>query len=59
MINILSDKRENQYGVKEFVCDTLDDIPNLPTNVGAGSSAIVASTGDIFISDSQGKWYQI
>ena len=39
-----------------FFCDTNDDIANLPTNCPAGSRAIVAQNGDLYLLDSLGNW---
>ena len=39
-----------------FMCDTNDDVANLPTNCPAGSRAIVAQNGDLYLLDSLGNW---
>lgn len=39
-----------------FICDTNDDVANLPTDCPAGSRAIVAQNGDLYLLDSTGAW---
>lgn len=41
---------------KVFICDTESDVENLPTNRTPGSVAKVASTSNIYILNSSGKW---
>ena len=40
---------------REFVCDTEADIANLPECM-CGATALVISTGDIYIVNATGKW---
>ena len=39
-----------------FFCDTDADIDNLPTDCPAGSRAIVAKNGNLYLLDSLGTW---
>lgn len=39
-----------------YVCDTNEDVSTLPTDCPAGSRAIVAQNGDLYLLDSQGNW---
>ena len=39
-----------------FICDTDDDVANLPPNAPAGSRAIVAKNGNLYLLDTQGNW---
>lgn len=39
-----------------FLCDTDADIDNLPTDSPAGSRAIVAKNGNLYLLDSLGVW---
>lgn len=41
---------------KVFICDTESDVENLPTNRTPGCVAKVASTSNIYILNSSGKW---
>ena len=59
MINILSNSGHTGYGIKEFVCDTPDDIQDLPVDVKPGSSAFVISTGAVYMINSQGEWVEV
>lgn len=51
---------EVAYDVIQFTCDNLDDLDNLPTQgVGMGSTAIVISTAEIYIKNSEGQWVKL
>lgn len=41
---------------QEFICDTNEDVSTLPTDCPAGSRAIVAQNGDLYLLDSNGIW---
>lgn len=41
---------------KVFICDTEDDVKNLPTNRTPGCVAKVASTSNIYKLNASGKW---
>lgn len=47
---------ETLYGIKEFLVDSSADLPALPTNIKAGSTALIISTGELFILNSKKKW---
>ena len=59
MVNILSNSGHTGYGIKEFVCDTVDDIQDLPIDVKPGSAAFVISTGTVYMINSQGEWVEV
>lgn len=59
MVSIMSNSGHTGYGIKEFVCDTLDDIENLPIDVKPGSAALVISTGAIYMINSKGEWVEV
>lgn len=45
--------------VSEFVCDTVADIADLPTEknkVYPGSTALVAATGEVYILNASREW---
>lgn len=45
--------------VTEFICDSVADIINLPTEknkVYPGSMALIASTGEVYIFNASHKW---
>jgi hypothetical protein len=45
MIKLTASNGEVLYGVNEYVCDTSEDIVDLPLNCSMGSTALVISTG--------------
>ena len=48
--------------VSEFVCDTEDDIKNLPTEknkVYPGSTCLVTATSEVYILNASRKWVKI
>lgn len=59
MINIISQSGITSHGVQEFAVDTPDDLTSLPTHIAMGSTAIVISTGDLYMINSQGEWIQL
>ena len=59
MVSIYKQNDKLATYVTEFICDTVADIANLPTEknkVYPGSAALVASTGDIYILNASRKW---
>ena len=42
--------------ISQFICDTADDIDDLPTNVTFGSQAMVIATGAVYILNSSEIW---
>lgn len=42
--------------ISKFVCDTEDDVTDLPTNVVMGSEAIIISSGNVYLMGSTGIW---
>lgn len=42
MVNTMD--KTTSYGVQDYVCDTADDLTDLPTDVPAGSTAFVIAT---------------
>lgn len=58
MYKITSNDGDIAYGVKEFVCDTPDDLKDLP-NCAMGSVAIVISTAEVFMLNSKKEWVKL
>ena len=68
----VGDKINSQL-YKEFICDTVSDIDNLPTNqydkqtykgnnkdiCATGSIAFVIATSEVYMLDSSGTWNKI
>ena len=44
--------------ISSWVCDTEDDVNSLP-KCTCGSSAIVVSTGDVYMVNASGKWVKV
>lgn len=59
MIDVLSNSGHVGYGIKEFVCDTPDDIQDLPIDAKVGSSAFIISTGTVYMLNSKGEWVEV
>ena len=47
-----------QYGVNEYVCDTANDLATLP-RCSMGSVAIIISTGEVYMKNSQNEWVKL
>lgn len=58
MFKMTKSDSEIQYGVKEFVCDTTDDLKDLP-RCEMGSSAIVLSESAVYMKNGAGKWVKL
>ena len=59
MINLLAANGETAYNVNEYVIDSPDDIKNLPKHCKMGSSALIISTGEVYIKNGLGEWVKI
>lgn len=59
MVNLYKQDGETLYGIKEFILDSVDDIPSLPTNIKVGSSALIISTGELYIFNGEKQWVEI
>lgn len=58
MYKITANDGDVAYGVKEFVCDTLDDLNTLPP-CQMGSVAIVIATAEVYMKNSKGEWVKL
>lgn len=45
--------------LREFVCDTDQDIATLPTDCAPGSTAIVIENGSVYMMNSKGEWVSL
>lgn len=59
MVYITSNSGHTAYGIKEFTCDDIEDVQDLPVDVKPGSAAIVISTGAIYMINSKGEWVEV
>lgn len=58
MYKITSNDGDIAYGVKEFACDTPEDIQTLPA-CGMGSTCIVISTAEVYMLNSKKEWVKL
>lgn len=58
MYKLVSNDGDVSYGIKEFVCDTPEDIVTLPS-CQMGSTCIVISTASVYILNSQKEWVKL
>ena len=58
MYKLFSSDGDVSYGLKEFVCDTPEDLKTLPA-CQMGSSCIVISTGEVYMLNSEKEWVKL
>lgn len=58
MHRIVSNNGESSHGQRSFVCDTPDDIKNLP-NCDMGCTCLVISTSEVYMINSKREWVKI
>lgn len=58
MYNITKNDSNISHGVKEFVCDTVNDLTTLP-KCEMGSIAIVLSESTVYMKNGTGKWVKL
>ena len=60
MYSVISHDGDTQYGVNEYVCDSVDDLVILP-RCAAGSIAIVLEENNsaVYMKNSQGEWVKL
>ena len=61
MINVVSSKGVVDYGHKEYILDTPDDLKELPEHkdCSPGSTAFIISTSQVYMKNGQGEWHEI
>ena len=62
MYRLFSHEGEVNYRIKEWVCDTIEDLDSLlkqDSSMAMGSTAFVISTSDIYMLDSDRKWVKV
>lgn len=47
-----------EYGVNEYVCDTVEDLESLP-RCKMGSTVLVLDTSSVYVKDGNGDWREI
>lgn len=55
---IVKNDQDISYGVKELVCDTAEDIKNLPV-CAMGSICLVIATGEVYMINSEKEWVKL
>jgi hypothetical protein len=58
MHKLISHDGNPAYGLQEYVVDSAEDIKNLP-HCDMGSTALVISTGEVYMADSKGEWHKL
>lgn len=60
MQKLFSHEGDISYNIKEWVCDTPEDLANLPSgSMAMGSTAFIISTSELYMLNSEGKWVKI
>ena len=61
MVKIIENNGRVAYGIKRYMVGTVEDIKNilLTSNVAAGSTVIVTSTGAEYILDNKRHWVKV
>ena len=60
MINQISENGKPSYGICEYICDSEEDVKNLPLYCTPGSTALVLNaTQDLYILSGQKKWIKL
>lgn len=58
MYKILSSDGDISYGIKEFICDTIEELNNLPS-CSMGSTAFVISSAEVYMLSGKKEWVKI
>ena len=60
MYSVISHDGDTQYGVNEYVCDSIDDLVILP-RCTVGSTAIILEKDNpaVYMKNSQGEWVKL
>lgn len=59
MISLYRQDGDIIYGVKQFILDTPNDLPNLTTNCRPGSLAFVVSNSEYFMLNNAKEWISV
>lgn len=59
MYKVIKQDNNIMYNIREYACDTPDDIENLPTNIEMGSICIVISTSEVYMLNSAKEWVKL
>ena len=53
---LISTNGQVQYNIDEFALDSVDELKKLPQRSAMGSTAIILSTGDVYVKNGKGEW---
>lgn len=59
MIKKTSVSGDIMYDVEEYVVDTVEELPNIPSSCAMGSTAIVISTAEVYMKNGSGEWIKL
>lgn len=59
MYSLYANDDDVSYGIKKFVLDSEEDVDILPTNIKAGSSALVIGTSQFYMLNNQKEWVEV
>lgn len=59
MYSLIEQMGQEQYDLKDFVCDTPEDIQYLPTDCTMGSTAFIISTSEVYMINSRKEWVKV
>ena len=59
MYKAIKESGKVKYNVTEFICDTIEDIKDLPTTVEVGSTALVVEETKVFMLNNNKEWKEI
>ena len=51
--------RDVQYGVNEYVCDTKDDLSDLPRCLMGSTAIVLEEPVAVYMKDSKGQWVKL
>lgn len=59
MIKLTSSNGDKAHNINEYVCDTVEDLKNVPTYCGMGSTCIVIATSEIYMLNGLREWVKL
>ena len=59
MIKIIAQNGQVAYDVYEYIVDTYEDIETIPARAGAGSTALVIESSEVYIKNTSGEWIKL
>ena len=59
MYSLYANDDDILYGVQKYILDTEEDVEILPTDVKAGSSALVVETTQFYVLNNRKEWVKM